>query len=326
LEDNLTEDRQPYELSRPAETDNPVEHFNRAVRWFMKEADEKIVRDYEQNENPDNNLSYHDHEHTEDVVNLANKIIKNLDFENDSDRHHTAGLAVIAAAMHDIHKSWHEKQVADSNGNIRMVRADGIDPKNGEPSTDEDESALVAKSLMQKYNIDNGQIFSQDEIDTVVEAIRSSKTTMDSDYVIHHPQITAESPLIARVLALADIGRAGYHPGSFLGDGDKLFVEQNLDVSRRLREVKDTPLAEAEQRMFAWRILDWSFTQIKIAQGLKDHLIDEVCDGLTDQQKTDISSVLSHFDQSIESARIQYNQRFVIYQNGDYAELIDSVY
>jgi hypothetical protein len=139
------------------------------------------------------------------------------------------------------------------------------------------------------------------------------------------PNLNFESHLVARAVALGDLGTAGMDgPEAFLKEGDTLFREEQLDVARLVRRKQILNIPAEHKTRIMERIVKWSGTQPKFAEGRRD-LLEAELEGLTPDAKQRVAALFPHFDSSIAAAKEQLARRQELLAREDFVGLLREV-
>lgn len=130
--------------------------------------------------------------------------------------------------------------------------------------------------------------------------------TLESNTVIQ-PNLTKDSSLIARAVALADMGSAGLDGAeALLADGDNFFREQNKDIRDASENIEN--LTGSQKEYYQGRMLAWSEFQPKFAQGRKNRLAQEL-EGIPETAKSAVRALFNKFNKSIQAAHKRAKKR-----------------
>lgn len=284
-----------------------VAHY---VKQGISEALSEIRNKFENIEDTQNYLAYHNTKHTTDVIRrvetlsfIFNQTIPKLITEHD------INLAILAAAFHDVIQQWDAKHIIISNGVFqgftKIIR-------NRHNPDIEFASAHKAISFMENINHKNTQPFFSDKDKLLVsEAIKITIPKFDTakGFIIQ-PYLTTKTPLIARLVALADLGTAGMDgPEAFLSEADALFREENIDVSDVNKNLDN--LTNCQKHYYRNRVIDWLKRELAFAEGRQNNLLDEL-NGAPDEAKHKILKLFTAFDESINGIKTTINRRTVM--------------
>ena len=168
----------------------------------------------------------------------------------------------MAGAFHDLIQNWEEKEIP--SGSIQRSKFAG---KN------EEESFALAAKFMDETNEKEGEIiFTDEDKKETREAIFATIPGWDREHsTVSQDLLGPESSLVARALALADLGAAGMDgPAQYIFEGNALFREENLDILNVMSDPeKRAALTEEQKESFRKRMLGWSNFQPKFADRRK---------------------------------------------------------
>lgn len=262
----------------------------------------KIGNDFENSANEEEKLPFHNREHTEGVIRRTSLILSALKeadplLVNEQD----IILGRFAAAFHDLIQKW-EKNSLQEKEFVKITRR-RFSTDNERASADE------AIKFMEEINRENDEeIFSENNKRVVREAIEVTIPGFDpSLQTVIQPNLKENTSLIARAVALADIGAAGMEgPEAFLPEGDALFREENLDILKALKNPRN--ISEKEKEYYQKRMLNWSKSQESFVQGRKTRLAEEL-QGIPEKGKEIIASLFNEFDDSVREINEKNKER-----------------
>lgn len=234
---------------------------------------------------PGEYFSYHDRYHTNDVRNrgwLLGIAFGLSDRELQLEQH--------ACTFHDVFQNWHPMEKPD--GSIVRVRHGG---------PNELKSADVAVDELRNRSPDCSS-FDQG---LVAHGILATIPDWDKEHgTVFQPFLNAASHPVIRAVALADLGDAGMDTESFLKAGPKLFLEENLDVSRTITIARRSSAISADQQeWYRNRFVGWLKIQPTFAKGRQQRLEMELAN-YYDQAK----HLFHGFNESIERAEVAVAQ------------------
>ena len=272
--------------------------FDQAIEKGVSSALDLIKERFEHAASPEGNLEYHNAKHTENVIRRTKEILKAI---AQADR--TAALSERLMKMGELSAAWHDtvqeyevESVADSSFTKKMRKR--FADKN------ERKSAEEAVEYMRTMN----GAFSDEDEQVVRQAIEVTIPQFSPEIgTVVQPNLASESGIVARAVALADMGAAGMDgPEQFSQEGNAIFREDNVDIAEALQHAET--LSENEKDFFRVRMLGWSEIQERFAGGRKAHL-DAELKGLSEEEQTAVKTLFVKFDESIEAARERTERR-----------------
>lgn len=297
----------PHEVETLASQElvlSPEEYFNQSIEHGIRRALATTEADFEKNSHPEHNLAYHNTEHVKSVIERVELILQNIQratktVEPNLVTERDIQIGRLVAAFHDRKQDWEESVLKNQIIRKRATAAN------------EQASAQELIAYMDEVNTNSqvGNIFGEDDKKLVEEAILATIPGFDRQrWTVVQPNVRPNSSIVAKAMALADLGTAGMEGGeAFIKDGDNLFREDNLDIGRALR--KPDLLDESTKESFRQRMINWSKLQITFAEG-RQALFDHELVGLRPEaQKILKQAVFTRFEESIESAKIKAGQR-----------------
>ena len=287
--------------SQLAEWDEAERHveLQRGADAAVAEALALVAGRFEKNPDAKKNLAFHNTEHTKGVVSRAEAVLRKIQRgapELVSDRDIEVGR--VAASFHDVVQEEGEPNV-QPEGDAKKVLRKRLTAKNEAASADA--AADFARKHNEKLESEGKSVvFTEEDIAAIREAIDATIPGWDPKAsTVNQPKLTAESSVIARAVALADLGEAGTDPEAYLKGGDALFREENLDVFDALKEPEK--ISEADKERFRKRLVGWSKFQATFAKGRKA-LFDKEVEGLPEAAQGELRKYFSRFDESVQEA------------------------
>lgn len=265
--------------------------FGLAIDQQIEETFLGLERDFEKPKNKYDRLPFHNRAHSEAVTRRTKKILETIQGSvPDSVSDRNIKLAQLIAANHDTVQNWQENTANGQRKRQRFV--------------EQNEQASFEK-LMKKLELANrksGQMFfTPEDLRLAQEAIMATVPGFDMKVgTVVQPKLSSESSVIARAVALADLGTAGMEgPEVFLAEGDALFREENLDILNAV-ENPDT-LPDQVKKTYTDRMLAWTKFQPQFAAGRKLKL-DEELQGLPSDAQLSVKQLFNRFDDSVNAA------------------------
>lgn len=271
---------------------------NEGSEYMKSYADEAVDRAvslvkerYENSQDELENLPFHNDAHTEGVIRRTEMILSTIQAADPrlvSER--DISLGRLAAAHHDTIQRWEENSVVDGMfTKVLRKRFAGVNEK---------ESANAGIATMDEMNAREGQlIFSENDKTLLREAIEATVPAWDPLHkTIMQQNLNDESSLIARAVALADLGTAGMDgPKSFVAEGKTLFREENLDI---LKDIRSGHVSEEQQEYFKQRMVGWLKSQSGFVRGRQARLIIEL-QAVPMSARDSVTALFHKFDESI---------------------------
>lgn len=295
--ENILEATQPE-----SKKEKQPEEFERNVARGAGEARMLIKERFESTPEEKNRLDFHNWPHTETIIGRVERIL--LAIQKIAPRlvsERDLGRGETAAAFHDTVQNWKENKIPD--GEFTRIMRKRYIRKNEKDSTN------LATVFMDQVNTEAGgtDIFSKEDKKIVSEAIDATVPDFSPEKGVFQPNLKEDSLIVARALALADLGGAGMDgPEVFLKEGDALFREENLDIRSYID--RQEPINDSQKEYFRKRMLGWSKFQPVFATGRKNLFEDEI-KGLPEEAKTAVRALFDKFDVSIEAAKQRAEKR-----------------
>lgn len=274
--------------------------FGFFVEKGKEEALDLVKKRFEDTSKEDDKLEFHKTSHTRDVIRRTRMILSVLERIGFASSHDVA-IGELAGAFHDVVQNWEENRMNDGNA-AKIMRKRFV-------GANERQSADDAEAFMRKANQESGQeLFASRDIAAVREAIDGTIPGFDPQKkTVIQPNVNEHSSLIARAVALADLGAAGMdRPEVFTQEGDNLFREENLDIIRAFKNKEDIP--DNNKESFRNRMLAWSRFQPDFARGRKELLGAELR-GMPENAAEEVGNLFAGFDASIALAEEVANRR-----------------
>jgi hypothetical protein len=260
---------------------------------------------------PEHKLVYHNSVHTgQYVIPRTERILRSIHEvmpEFVTERH--IALGMLAAAWHDVVQEWDTTTVVDEE-NTCDLRAFRI-------GSNEEKSRECALLYMDLVNVRH-YIFTVEDKQIVSEAFPVTIPTFIHGCVVQQ-YLTPKTGVVARAVALADLGSAGMDGASvYLEDGNKIFREVNIDIMRAVAE--NVPIPLDKQAWFEKRILLYSSCAIDFAKHRSNQFELEI-DGLPDSAKEAVRKLFYHFYESIAVAK----ERLIMQRKMCFSDLMNSM-
>jgi hypothetical protein len=281
-------------------------HIDKGIQWALA----RIKMNFEHSPNAHFHLPYHDSKHTQfviDKVGLILSSIRNVDPKLVTQRDIEIGK--FAAAFHDVFIRWEKKVVPDGE-HTKVLRKRLI------PDSIENEkaSAEIAIKYMDIVNeVQDFEIFNSDDKEIVRESIEreSIEITIPSydpvTKTVKQPRLTLDSSIVARSVAMADIGAAGMDVNVYTDGGDRLFREENIDIYDAIN-LNPSEVSGDKEEYYRNRMIYWSEFQIGFAQGRKVLSHAELMQ-LPSKTKDKIIKLFENFDNSIHVSQKMFEKR-----------------
>lgn len=296
------------EKIKPQSIENRREKESRFDLYISKGIEHalKIIKNqYEDSKNSDNNLDYHNTLHTQNEIQRVDKILRtimNADPSLITER--DIKLGCLVGAFHDIINDNHPEPKQD-NEFVKIMRK-------YHRGDNEKASAQKLIAFMQRANYKSTkEVFTKKDMEIGEEAHKATIPDFDSEnYTAFQPHLDKNSSLIARAIALADLGSAGLDgKEAFLADGDNFFREENIDIANAVKNIEN--LNNEQKQYYKKRMLAWSEFQPKFAQGRKN-LLDKELEGVPNTAKNAVRALFNKFDESIQAAQERAENRKIM--------------
>jgi hypothetical protein len=245
---------------------------------------------FEGNSNPDNDMPFHNVEHTEGVIRRTQALLRAM---NADPEEYDAG--VLGAAFHDVVQRWEENNTADG----KCLRKRFV-------VQNETDSAAEGVAWMKATGG-----FSDAQCDLMTRAILGTVPSWDPENkTVSQPRVPADATPAVRAVAMSDLGIPGMDGGGdFVRTGDALFREENLDVNRALRACQSrSGIAPEALEAYKARIMGWCRGQISYARGRRARLAIELGE-LSGAARAAVEALFGRFDDSIAAAEEAVRQR-----------------
>ena len=281
--------------------------YEQVVAQSEREALRRVRDRFERSPNARNNLDFHNTQHTEDVVRRTLLILQAMrKAEEASVPERALGLGRVAAAWHDAVQNYQVVEVpakeVPEEGVMKLI---GRRTSIANERESAEESIAYLKELAQRRGA-GGALTSEDEQE-VRDAIYVTVPEYNANKgTIYQPFLRENSSLVARAVALADIGAAGMDgPKKFESEGNAVFREDNIDITEAL--AKGDPLPQKQKEHFRLRMAAWGTVQINFAVGRKA-LIDEELQGLSEPMRRAVKYLFTTFDATIAAAQARASE------------------
>lgn len=283
--------------------------------WTEKGIDEALERvkekfeDGEDREDKDGILDFHNTKHSGHIVKRVERILSAMKDAGAQITERNIARGKIYGAFHDIVQDESEaRRTPEGNfEKVTRVRRTGDNEK---------ASSEAAQKFMRRANEEAGEeIFTKEDIEGAEEAINATVPSFDfvdrdqgTGGTVIQPNLHKDSSFEARALAFADIGAAGMEGYEVFGpEGDAVFREENLDISRTLRKPEE--LSEEQKEYIKGRMIGWSRIQVGFSEGRK-HFFEKELEGLDPAVQSKLKDeVFNKFDDSIGGAKRKLEER-----------------
>ncbi len=277
-------------------TEGDHSSFEQAINLGIQHALKRVKERFEQAENPLDRLDYHNSAHTTAVIERTKKILRTVEEAvPGSLSERLIGLGEYIAANHDTVQEYE----------IVTRESDGAQIRRRFAQRNETASADEALEDIHKINPD---LLTAEEKDLVRRAIDVTVPDYDPKLgTVIQPNLTPESSLVIRALALADLGAAGMDEyEAFAEEGNANFREENIDIAQAVAEPQN--VSEEQKTAFTKRMLAWSETQRRFAEGRKAMLDTELA-GLPEEAQRAVAGLFTHFNENIQHAQARTEVR-----------------
>lgn len=250
------------------------------------------------------NFTFHGRDHSADVIRRSVQILEILREHGEAVSEKDLALAYIAAAFHDVKQAWEAKDVWEKGSDDARF---GKKIRARKTQANEIGSAKKAEEAMISANQQAGyELFTEDDRTRVAAAIEGTIPKFDPQLgTIIQPRAETSEDILVRAIALADLGEAGMTgPRAYLEGGDKLFVEENIDMW----DLHPGELSNEQKAYYKRRMDDWNASQPTFALGRKNKLADEIAT-FTEAVRPFLEKEFSAFDDSITAAQTRADQR-----------------
>ncbi|MFC1632626.1 hypothetical protein ACFL1U_00575 [Patescibacteria group bacterium] len=279
--------------------------FNEVIETQIESTLGELADQFEHNENPEDNLDFHNSRHTLAVIDRTERILKTIQkHQPEIVDAYTLQLGRYTASQHDTVQEWDpaEKDFPGFDDKIifRQRRA----------SHNEATSAELGVAKLDKANKEAGlEIFSEADKNIVAEGIMATVPGYDVEHqTVIQPNLKPDSQIISYALALADLGGAGMDGAeAFKNEGDALFREENLDIAKAFRE--NISLTEEQKVFYKVRMQQWTESQANFSLGRKTLLSEELPSMLNFKSQTALRELFNKFDESIAGAQESAERR-----------------
>lgn len=276
-------------------------HIDQGIQWALA----RIEMNFEHSPNFTYHLPYHDSSHTQFVINKVEIILNTIrSVDKSLVSLHDIQIAKFAAAFHDVFIHW-EKDIVKDGQYTKILR------KRLLPDSIQNEkaSAEIAINYMEIVNeVHQHEVFTIEDKKLVKEAIEITIPKYDPvNHTVIQPNLSSDSSLIARSVALADVGAAGMDSKVYTDGGDRLFREENIDIYEVIK-LGSKDLSEDVLNYYTSRMVKWAESQIGFAKGRKNRSETEV-EGIPLIAKDKVLTLFKDFDNSIDIAQELFDER-----------------
>jgi hypothetical protein len=287
--------------------ENSAENLEEAINEIKETIDKKLKEDFEGSYEQDESFKieerryFHDRGHTEDVVEIYEKISSVFVESGDMDKKDQK-IGLLKATAHDVVQNYELNEFGVRKRHI---------------VTNEQRSADYIKEEMRRYNVfTEEEVESMDGINVTVPGFKDNK--------LYQPNLNEETPLDDRILAWADLGMIGYDSEKFIIEGHKLFWEDNSDLTREIIESDNLKDIDDEKKDdYTKRMRNFLYFQIEFVDNRRKHM-DEQYELLSKTISEEVlekikNQVFNKFDKSRELVEKQYKMA----EKADFEELCE---
>jgi len=278
-----------FKIEKPSRAPAPFQE--QLVRSIEEKALDLIEKRFGDSSDGENRLAFHNAEHTKGVMRRTESILRAIQKVT---VHRVAEKDVVlgrlAAAFHDVVQ---ESEEQDKDGKLVRQRFTGRNEKKSA-----DEAITFLEWEMKELE---GSGFSEEDFAVIEDAIRGTVPDFSVEKkTVIQPNVTEQSSLISRAVALADLGTAGMDGAeAFLREGDALFREENLDITRALKNRE--PIEDELKEAYRDRMIEWAKGQPVFALK-RQELLEEELRGMPPGADVAIKKLFNTFDESIAEA------------------------
>ena len=271
--------------------------LERAVETGTLRALKSIEARYEYASEARDNLPFHNRAHTEGVVRRTKIILTAIGLGNPNlINGRDIQIGQLAAAYHDTVQGY---ELAPTNeGAFTKLQRKRF--------TTQNEKASAGEALEYMHHV--GPVFKEKDARAVREAIEATIPEFNPELkTVMQPNVTNNSSLVARAVALADLGVAGMDgPDAYLPEGDALFREENLDIEAVFTDKVD--ISPEQKEYFRGRMLAWCNFQPKFAEGRKALLDSEIA-AIPMPARENVKALFNKFDETIAASSAKAKER-----------------
>lgn len=274
------------------------ESVDRGVTLALEEVRER----FEDAADVRDRLPFHNVDHTEGVIRRTVTILQTLreiDPERVSERE--VELGRLTGGFHDTVQTWSTQEIPDGEA-IKVMRRRNV-------GTNEQASGAEARKFMKSENERLGsEMYSEADQDLVVSSIDGTVPAYDGKRgTAIQPNVSSTSPVLAKAVALADLGIAGMEgPEKYALTGDALFREENIDILIALHEGQ--PVSDDDRERFRRRMLSWTGSQSGFVKGRQQAFAEEI-NSFSEVEQKALRLLFRHFDETSTAAEALSQRR-----------------
>lgn len=246
----MTEPTVPQSTPPPLEK-QPIDPFHEAVQRGIQVALDQIRTQYESLDDLDDKLFFHDSIHTNRVIERVQRLATAInEFQPKTLSDHDIAIATLIAGWHDI---------IQASGFFEETRPGGF-PKQGRRAKIGDNEHNSAAELIGYMTAQNDatdtELFTANDMQMVRDGMTVTIPSFTPTGEVWQDHLKPDSPLMVRLIALADLGGAGIDgPDSFKHDGNGYFWELNPDITRAVYH--NTSLEDGLKDDYRARMIGW---------------------------------------------------------------------
>ncbi len=309
LQEKTVHDVAPEAEEPPSEKPTFPQTFEQGVAYLRETNLEEVERQAREL-----GLYYHNAEHTKSVERRAAAIVRAIcSADGIKDTSHLLALSSTAAVIHDVRQVFEEET---PHGN----------PRSRKPGVSEASSLKLFLDQRDELARQHGtQLISDDDVEVLAEALDCTVAAFTPEKGIYQPNLSAETSVVARAIALADLGGLGMDGVyQFQEESVRVFLEENPDLVDQIWSSEEgridlSKLDERERDVFTRRIKRRSWFNILFAKTRLQAFESELS-GLSAEATQAVRELFSGFEEAVEDALALEQGR----EDMDLEELIES--
>lgn len=257
-------------------------------------------------------LEFHDVEHTRRVVSRYITIIQVFQKYGVEVSKRDVLLGIIGAAFHDVVQEYDVSEKEEVHRDQTFTRKTRVRRAGGESGGNEYESAQMAIQFLRENCRDFTESGEENDASKILEQILVTVPEFRPSEGVVQVNLNEKSSVIARALAMADLGTSGMEPADFVADSDKLFRENNIDIKEAIYKINTGyKISDIEQEYYKARMIKWCEDQKKFPMERREK-VDKELNSIKSIRKNKnkfLQEVFHGFAESIKNISQSYGIR-----------------
>jgi hypothetical protein len=305
----LFEKQQLESLSEEQLAEMVIDHVNDTLLGSLSDK-------FENPDKPESFLAYHNTDHTLGVKDRSQRILDALKRSGYPISSKFEKLTEYTSVVHDYDHIF-DKGTVPGTDEQKRIRVAGA----GELVTSYEaiDRLQIINDALQKFGA--RPLFDSQDIQNVADGVFVTIPGFE-DGTVTQPNLTKESSLMARIIALADLGEALMDgPEASLESGKRVTIEENSDIEEAIANENVKPLSDEQKEKYRMRILNGLRFQKPFVEGRKNR-IDQELSGIEDEKaRLTVTQLFNRYDETINGVAEAISQA----EKMNFDQLVDFV-